>query len=398
MNRREFVAGVGMLASASLLATGVTPLSAAVEHLPDTHLPPAAASETGPRRIDIHHHIIPSALRQAWTSAGVLAYAGQAVPDWSAEQSLAMMDEHGISSAITSVPAPAVYFGDEGAAAALARTCNEQAAELGQRYPGRFGSFAVLPLPSTEWACAEAEYALDVLKADGVMLLGSSAGAFLGDPRFESLMAVLDQRKARVFVQPNLHDSSTKLELGTPGFLLETVCDITRAAVNLIFTGTMERYPNIRWILANGGGFLPYAAWRISLGNALPEFGDTVPQGAMTYLRRFYFDTSMVASNPCQAVLKELVDPTQILFGSGYPYVSTDLVGSQLKTLEASTVWGPATRTALSRNHALSLFPHLAQRGELVAAAQNYEMESSMQWLGRTLKKPISALAQHLKD
>lgn len=65
-----------------------------------------------------------------------------------------------------------MHLGDAAAAADFARVCNGHAAELVAKHPGRFGFFAVLPMPETELAAKEAAYALDVLKADGVVLLG----------------------------------------------------------------------------------------------------------------------------------------------------------------------------------------------------------------------------------
>ena len=288
-----------------------------------------------------------------------------------------------------------MHFGDDTAAATLARRCNEQAAELAVRHPGRFGSFAVLPLPATELACKEAVHALDTLAADGVMLLASVDGQFLGDPRFDELMAELDRRHARVFVHPNQHISSTTLGLGTPGHLLEFACDTSRAAVNLILGGTLERYPRIDWILANGGGFLPYVAWRVSLANALPEFADSAPQGVLSYLRRFYFDTALAAASPSMAVLRAggaYAHPLRqrLPAGAGRAGGHPGAATGRLRTLV------PTLKSGIGRGHALSLFPRFAAAGEGVVAAPVNQSESSLQWLGRNLKKPIGALAQHL--
>lgn len=156
-----------------------------------------------------------------------------------------------------SISAPGVYFGDLEEARALGRECNEYAARVREEHPGRFGSFAVLPMPFTAHACSEAVYALDVLKSDGVVLLGSTEGKFPGAPEFDELMAELDRRQAVVFVHPNLHGTSEELGLDAPGFLIEFLCDTTCAALNLILTGMVERFPHICWILAHAGGFLP---------------------------------------------------------------------------------------------------------------------------------------------
>lgn len=71
----------------------------------------------------------------------------------------------------------------------LARKCNDFSAGLSFEYPGRFGSFAVLPMPFTDAACIEAVYAFDTLKADGLVLLGSTDGIFLGDTSLDELIA-----------------------------------------------------------------------------------------------------------------------------------------------------------------------------------------------------------------
>jgi predicted TIM-barrel fold metal-dependent hydrolase len=280
-------------------------------------------------RIDVHHHLLPPVYVAAMSSRGLSDVAGDPLPSWTPEKSVETMDSFDIASALISVAAPGVFFGNRDEARSLARACNEFAAEMAARYPGRFGSFAVLPMPFTEDACREAAHALDVLHADGIVLLGSTEGKFLGDPQFDPLMAELERRKAVVFVHPNMHKTSTALGLSTPGFLVELPCDTTRAAVNLILSGTTETYPRIRWILAHAGGFLPYIAWRLALADKLLGYAAKMPLGVLTYVRRFYYETALSASPYAMAALRALDEPSHILSGSDYPFAPAVATGMQ---------------------------------------------------------------------
>ncbi len=309
-------------------------------------------------RIDVHHHVIPPAFTRAMEARGITEVAGTPLPKWTVDQSMAVLEMNNIQTAITSLSAPGVYFGDEQEAKDLARACNEFSAQMAVDHPGRFGSFAVLPMPFTEHACAEAAYALDVLKADGIVLLGSTEGQFLGDPAFDELMAELDRRKTTVFVHPNLHPTTPQIGLNIPNFMIEFLCDTTRAATNLILTGTAAKYPNIRWIFSHAGGFLPFIAWRVALADNFPNYQEKAPEGVLTYMKRFYFDTALSPSPFAMAALKELVDPSHILFGSDFPFAPAPLIGLEVMALGGLNTFDDKTKAGIDRDHALALFPH----------------------------------------
>lgn len=345
-------------------------------------------------RIDVHHHIIPPAFTDAMQRRGLSHVAGAPLPRWTPQDSINIMDTVGTQTAIVSLSAPGVYFDDLPDACRLATACNEYAAQMREDYPQRFGFFAVLPMPFTEESCKEAIYALDVLQADGIVLLGSTQGVFLGDPRFEELMVELNARKAVVFIHPNMHQSSVDLGLKTPGYLLEFLCDTTRAAVNLIVSGVMERYPNIQWILSHAGGFLPYIAWRLSLGNLLPEVNAQAPQGMLTYIRRFYFDTALSASPYAMSALQQLVDPSHILFGSDFPFAPAPLSALQVKSLDDLSLFDASTLSGIYRGHALSLFPKYQQDQEVITPRPIYQQEAMSSKLRRMMLAPVVNLAE----
>ncbi|MES1243257.1 MAG: amidohydrolase family protein [Acidobacteriota bacterium] len=320
-----------------------------------------------PNKIDVHHHVFPpeyvAALRRLGTR---LEGGGIAFPDWSLDAMIDLMDCSGIRAAVASLGSPGVWFGEAAAARDLARLGNEYLAGLVEKHPARLGAFASVPLPDTGAAVAEAVYALDTLGCDGINLLASVDDRFLGDPEFEELMQELNRRKTVVFVHPNVHSTSRKLGLEFPEALFEFIADTTRAVLNLALTGTLERYPDIRWILSHAGGAVAPLAWRWTLADHEPHFSRRVPQGILTYLRRLYYDTAISPSPYALKPVMDLAGPTQILFGSDYPYVKAPLVAAEVQSLDKLDIFDAVTRPAMEETNALALFPRLASAGRAV--------------------------------
>ena len=104
--------------------------------------------------VDIHHHILPDFFWRATNEADD-PVGGITPPPWSAAAALSFLDDAGIDVAVTSISTPGVHTGDDAAARALARRCNEFSAELVKDHPGRFAGFACLPLPDVDGALLE---------------------------------------------------------------------------------------------------------------------------------------------------------------------------------------------------------------------------------------------------
>ena len=158
-------------------------------------------------KIDTHQHFFPKAYVDG-VGLDTLArqMPNQKAPEWSPERAIAMMDAIGISEGILSVSSgPPIPD-----APTLLRKCNDAAAELRQLHPGRFGSFASLPLPDIEASLKEVAYSLDTLKADGFIIFASYGGKYLGDELFVPLLEELNRRKTVAFVR-SVTDPTTKL-------------------------------------------------------------------------------------------------------------------------------------------------------------------------------------------
>jgi len=155
------------------------------------------------RTIDVHQHFLPDFFWRG-TNEGAKPVGGIMPPPWTESTALAFIDDAGIDVAVLSISTPGVHVGDDTRARALARRCNEFAAQLVQSRPDRFGSFAALPLPDVDGALEELRYALDVLKLDGVLLFSNVQGIYLGDPRLEPVFTELDRRGRPCSCTPTL--------------------------------------------------------------------------------------------------------------------------------------------------------------------------------------------------
>jgi len=317
-----------------------------------------------PHRIDVHHHLIPTVYADALTRLGVTEVAGRQLPEWNSSISLDVMDRHGIETAVLSISAPGVHFGDDAAARDLARRSNEAAAETVAAHPSRFGSFATLPLPDLDGALDEAVYALDTLGADGVVLLSSHHdGSYLGDPRFDQLLAELDRRAAVVFIHPAIPTIAEQIPVDIPVFAMEFTFDTTRAVFNLAYTGALERYPNIRFIAAHAGGTVPYLAARFDLlWFQDPNLVERAPRGGSAYLARLFYDTALSANPHALRSLTELVGADHILFGSDFPFAPELATGMQIAGLAAYDGLNPDELDQVERGTARTLLPALAAR------------------------------------
>jgi predicted TIM-barrel fold metal-dependent hydrolase len=309
-----------------------------------------------PRRIDVHFHLIPPFYSEAVYAAGRGPAIGK-YPDWSPQLALELMDACGVEVALTSLAQPGVGFGDEASAQELARRCNDYAAELVARWPKRFGAFATVPMWSIEGARDEIAYALDVLAFDGVSLFASYGENFLGDPKFDPVLGMLNERAAVVFVHPGLHPSSKGLALPWPAFMMEYLFDTTRAVVNLVFSGALARFPRIKFILPHAGGLAPYFAWRLSVS---PMIDKRLPQLSREQvyagLKHFWYDNALAPGEQTFGTLDHVAAPQRVVFGTDFPFANARVIAEMIKTYESGFL-SDARRAAIDRANALALFP-----------------------------------------
>jgi predicted TIM-barrel fold metal-dependent hydrolase len=312
------------------------------------------------RMIDVHFHLIPQFYGDAVYEAGRGPAIGR-YPDWSPQLALDLMDKNGIAVGMTSLAQPGVGFLPRDKAENLARRCNDYAADLIAQHPKRFGCFGLLPMHDINAAIAEADYCLGTLRFEGISLFASYGEKFLGDPAFDPLMAYLDSRKAVVHIHPGLHPSSKTLDLPWPAFMIEYVFDTTRAAVNLLFSGTLERFANIRFILSHAGGTLPFLAWRLSVAPMIDKrLKQRSREEIFAGLKTFWYDNALASGRASMGALSQIAAQERILFGSDWPFCNDRVVTEEVADFSAKDFLAPAAFAMIARENALKLFPQRA--------------------------------------
>lgn len=304
-------------------------------------------------RIDSHVHLLPDDYRGAVDARSLSPFP---LPPWSVGETEALMARHAIDAAVMSLSPPGVWFGDAGLAAELARMVNERTAELVRSAPARFAGLGVLPLPDVGAALDELAHALDELELDGVALLSNVDGIYHGDPRWDPLWDELERRGAYVFLHPSGAAAPAALP-AHPIWLYEFPFDTTRAVVNLLYSGTLERCPSVRIQVAHLGGTAPFLAHRIaSLAAREPERAARAPAGALAALAGLWYDTGL--SNHRTAVEAALaVAPLErIVFGTDWPYAALPDAGDPAPELE----FLGDDRAAVDAGNVAALVPRLA--------------------------------------
>jgi predicted TIM-barrel fold metal-dependent hydrolase len=304
-----------------------------------------------PFRIDVHHHPTPTA---------EISNGKRAVPpsmkDWTAAMSLEDMDKNGVQTSILSLNHPIVVWpSDQTQAIKQAREWNEFMTKQGRDHPGRFGVFAVLPILNIAASLKELEYALDTLKADGINMMTNIGDKWLGDPYYFPLFEELNRRKAVIYTHPMAPTCSANIMMPEVNdSMIEFATDTSRAIARMLFNGAAHRFRDIKFIFSHAGGTMPYILERYTRHPLSDKkVADAVPEGVVSYLKRFYYDTAQASHPFAMSSITKLVAISQLLFGTDFPYRNAE---DHVKGLRECG-FSDSDLKAIERDNALRLLP-----------------------------------------
>lgn len=287
---------------------------------------------------DIHEHYVPDCYKKALLLHGTkgIESDGLPVPDWNIEKQLKFMDKMGIKTAFISLASPHPYWGNSKETIELVRKINDEGAQIVLKYSDRFKLFATLPLPDIENSLKEINYAYDELHAVGIKLPTSVNGVYLGDEKFAPVFEELNKRKAIVVLHPvqalNLPNSDIK---EYPPAMALYLNETTLAVLNLIYSSTLEKYPDIKFIIPHAGALLPSLSDRLEGFQKLAQNkSKNKISDVKIYLNKFYYDLAGFAVPNQLFGLLNMTDISHLLYGSDYPYAYPEFITKQKEKLD----------------------------------------------------------------
>ncbi|KOV88243.1 amidohydrolase [Streptomyces sp. NRRL WC-3618] len=233
---------------------------------------------------------------------------------------LAAMDAQGVDVQLVS-PSPSHYhyWADEETAEKVYRLANEATAAHCAQAPGQLHGLGLVPLQHPESAVRVLELAMD-MGLLGVEISSHAPGRELSDPAYEPFWTRAEETGAILFLHPFGCTLDERLD---QWYLSNTVGQPTENAValsHLIFSGVLDRHPELKVIAAHGGGYLPTHIGRSDHAwSARSDAGAGCAHLPSSYLKRLYFD-SLVHDPAVLRALIGAVGADRVLLGSDFPF------------------------------------------------------------------------------
>jgi len=316
-------------------------------------------------KIDMFPHILPMKYKEALFKKAKSSFylkADEIRPAlWDLDLIFSSMDKYeGLRQTLTLSAPPVEYAFSPKEAVGMARLANDEMAELVNKYPDRFvAAAAALPLNDPDASIREIERAVTELKLKGIQIFTSINGIPLDRPQFLGIFEKMAQYDLPIWLHPcrdeNVPDypdeEYSKYTLSLPfGWPYQT----TMAMARLVYSGIMEKYPNLKVITHHCGAMVPYFTARIQPPGQDGEVMK-LSKPPLEYFKRFYGDTVLGMNVPALMCGYAFFGADHMLFGSDYPFPGgpknyNKALGGAIKAVENMKITAEEKAKIYSKN------------------------------------------------
>ncbi len=231
-------------------------------------------------------------------------------------------DDHVDVQVLSTVPVMFSYWAKAADAHDLSKILNDHIAQVITEHPRRFDGLGTLPMQDTDRSIQELERCVKELDLAGVEIGTHVNETNLDDPRFDALWEAAEELEAAIFVHPWDMMGFDQLSDYWLPWLVSMPAETSRAICSLMMGGVLDRYPDLKFAFAHGGGSFPATLGRVDWGfQVRPDLCQVKSKSRPRKLvDKLYFDT--LVHDP--AMLQFLVDEIgadQLALGTDYPFV-----------------------------------------------------------------------------
>jgi aminocarboxymuconate-semialdehyde decarboxylase len=206
----------------------------------------------------------------------------------------------------------------------MSRIINDGLSKVVKKYPRNFQALAMLPLIDTQLALKELDRAIFDLGLKGLCMLTNVAGQ---TPDSDFLLPVYERAQALgvpIFIHPTTPVGAQVMKEWRLAIILGFEFDIMLSATRLAYSGILERYPELNFVIAHLGAGIPFLVGRIDRGYHDPMCGVRTKKPTSQYLRDLHTD-AVSFYQPALKMAYEFFGPERIVMGSDFPLPIGDL-------------------------------------------------------------------------
>ncbi|WP_318503184.1 amidohydrolase family protein [Bacillus sp. T3] len=200
----------------------------------------------------------------------------------------------------------------------VSKLYNQSLSKLVKTHPNKLSGLATVPLTKPDCAAQILNEAMHN-GLQGAIIGPGLPGHLLSDPFFTPFFEEANRLKAILFIHPLLSEDPRLKSKMMPN-LIGVPWETTVCATDLLLSGMLDQYPNMKVLLAHGGGFLPYQIGRLDKGfEKWTAVSTNLQAPPSQYLKRFWFDNVLWNPESLEYLIKT-VGVNRVVPGSDYPF------------------------------------------------------------------------------